>query len=96
MKSEAYAYAKWILITFNNFKKTKKTERTHTHTKKIYSANLPKVMICSLRARSCLFSSVIFFQLKEIIVDTTYWFFLCKNKAFTPGTVVDYPVGSLS
>lgn len=37
MKSEAYAYAKWILITFNNFKKTEKTERTHTHTKNLLS-----------------------------------------------------------
>lgn len=84
MKSKAYARwcAKWILMTFNNFKKTKNTLRTKKK-KKIYSANLLKVMICSLRAHSCLSSSkIFFFQLKEIIVHTMYCFSLCKNKAF--------------
>lgn len=50
-ESKAYACqsAKWILMTFNEFRKTKD--------KKIYSANPLKVMICSLRAHSCLSSS---------------------------------------
>lgn len=54
MKSKAYACqcAKWILMTFNEFRKTKE--------KKIYSAKPLKVKICSLRAHSCLTSSKLF------------------------------------
>lgn len=86
MKSKAYARwcAKWILITFNNFKKTKNTLRGPKKKKKnlLSQPSESDYLQPQSTFMPVLIKDFFFFQLKEIIVHTMYCFSLCKNKAF--------------